>query len=112
MRYRYKLNQEIAAIQFKGISITDLIELEYFLRCKPDVVYTDDSKPLLKLKNPDGSTFIAQISDYIIKIAPGNYAILPCQAFNKIYNAYKYTASHEDNLAYSLYVERRRKERT
>lgn len=108
MKYRYKLNQEIEAIQFKGISITDLIELEYFLRCKPDFTYPDDSEPFLKLKNPDGSTFIVQKSNYIVKIAPGNYAVVPCQTFNKMYNAYKYTASHEDNLSYSLYMERKK----
>lgn len=88
MKYKYKLNNEVEAMQFGGDGIADLIILEEFLGTKPEILYLHDGgRPMLRLKNLNGFTFMANIADFIIKVTPGNYIAVPYQSFIKLYGS-------------------------
>lgn len=111
MKYKYKLNHEIHATQFKGDGIADLIILEKFLGIKPEIVYFENGgAPQLCLKDMDGEKAHAHISDFIIDYGDGRHIIMDYRTFLSLFEHYvPSTSNHKDNLAYSLSGHRKAK---
>ena len=90
MKYKYRFKENIEAIQFKGDNVADLIELNHFLGRTPDIAYTEKKAPYFLIKNENKKINTVHISDFIIKDKenPGNYIIVPYQAFIKLYKKF------------------------
>lgn len=106
MKYVYRLQQEIEAIQFKGDGVADLIILENFLGVKPDIVYFENGgKPKLRIINSKGYKHYANLSDFIIRKSADSFIVISYKTFMRLFEAKnegKAAKLHENNLIYSL----------
>lgn len=106
MKYMYRLQQKIEAIQFSGDGVADLIILENFLGVKPDIVYFENGgKPKLRIINSKGYVHYAELSDYLIKRSDSSFIVISYKTFVRLFepiNEGKATKIHENNLIYSL----------
>ena len=88
MKYKYKLNNEIEAEQFRGDGIADTIIMDNFLcDVSSEIYYLSNKIPYLKITNKNSKICTAYIADYIIRLSPGNYISVPYQSFIRLYGS-------------------------
>lgn len=88
MKYKYKLNNEIEAEQFRGDGIADTIIMDNFLcDVSSEIYYLSNKIPYLKITNKNGKICTAYTADYIIRLSPGNYIAVPYQSFIRLYGS-------------------------
>ncbi len=86
MKYKYKFKKDIEAVQFKGSTMADLIELNHFLGETPEIIYPENNHaPYFVIKNKRGEMNVVRLFDFVIKESLGNYAVVPCQTFIMLY---------------------------